>query len=61
MKTSQLTIKHEHQGAQNRCIADLSDLIGCQHDDICALVKALRGCQVTNPLQKERQTHSSAS
>ena len=33
-----------------QCVANLPDLIGCQHDDISALVKALRGSQVANPL-----------
>lgn len=38
------------QKIQNKNNTDLSDLIGCQHDDISALVKALRGRQVANPL-----------
>ena len=33
-----------------QCMTNLPDLIGCQHDDISALVKALRGSQVANPL-----------
>lgn len=34
----------------SRKMTYLSDLIGREHDDVSALVKALRGCQVTNPL-----------
>lgn len=37
---------------EKKSITDLSDLIGCQHDYISALMKALGGGQVTNSLKR---------
>ena len=45
-----------HKTTETRTIY-LTDLIGCQHDDISALMKTLWGCQVTDPL-REKEKHS---
>ena len=48
-------LNHQDRKAKGeRSVSYLSNLIGRQHDDISALMKALRGSEVANPLQGRR-------